>query len=193
VFDEVMTGFRVAWGGYQNLCGVRPDLTCLGKVIGGGMPVAAYGGPRAIMEHLSPLGPAYQAGTLSGNPVGMAAGIATLEICREAGFYESLSARTQRLTSEWQSTATDAGVALQTGSQGGMFGMAFSDRPVRNFADAQACDHERFARFFNAMLDRGVWLPPSGYEAMFVSAAHNDTSMTQIVEAARESFKEVAT
>jgi len=192
VFDEVMTGFRAAWGGYQNVCGIRPDLTCLGKVIGGGMPVAAYGGPKSIMENLSPLGPAYQAGTLSGNPLGMASGIATLEICREAGFYESLAAKTMRLATEWRSAAEAAGLALQSGAQGGMFGMALSRQPVRNFADAQACDHDRFARFFNAMLDRGVWLPPSGYEAMFVSAAHDDAVITRLIEAAEESFKEVA-
>lgn len=191
VFDEVMTGFRVGWGGYQNICGVKPDLTCLGKVIGGGMPVAAFGGQRSVMENLSPLGPAYQAGTLSGNPLGMASGIATLQICRQEGFYESLAAKTLRLVTQWQSAAADAGVALQAASQGGMFGMALSNRPVRHFADAQACDHDRFARFFNAMLNRGVWLPPSGYEAMFVSAAHDDTVITQIVEAARASFKEV--
>jgi len=192
VFDEVMTGFRVAWGGYQNVCGIKPDLTCLGKVIGGGMPVAAYGGPKSIMENLSPLGPAYQAGTLSGNPLGMASGIATLEICREGGFYESLAAKTKRLATEWQSAAEAAGLTLQSGAQGGMFGMALSQQPVQNFTDAQACDHDRFARFFNAMLNRGVWLPPSGYEAMFVSAAHDDTVVTQLIEAAGESFKEVA-
>jgi glutamate-1-semialdehyde 2,1-aminomutase len=191
VFDEVMTGFRVAWGGYQSVCGVRPDLTCLGKVIGGGMPVAAYGGPRSIMENLSPLGPAYQAGTLSGNPVGMAAGIATLRLCRETGFYDRLAEKTGRLASDWKAAAANAGVALQSGSQGGMFGVAFSDRPVKNFADAQACDHRRFARFFNAMLDRGVWLPPSGYEAMFVSAAHDDAALAQVIEAARATFQEV--
>jgi len=192
VFDEVMTGFRVAWGGYQNVCGVRPDMTCLGKVIGGGMPVAAYGGPRSIMELLSPLGPAYQAGTLSGNPVAMAAGIATLRLCGADRFYESLGAKTKRLAEGLRAAASDAGVALQTGSRGGMFGMYFSGRPVRNFDDAKACDHKRFAAFFRAMLDRGVWLPPSGYEAMFVSAAHDDEAISKILDAARESFRLIA-
>jgi glutamate-1-semialdehyde 2,1-aminomutase len=192
VFDEVMTGFRVAWGGYQNVCGVTPDITCLGKVIGGGMPVAAYGGPRSIMETLSPLGPAYQAGTLSGNPLGMAAGIATLQLCREEGFYASLETKARRLADGLKTAAANAGIPMHTGAWGGMFGLAFSDQPVRNFADAQACDHKRFARFFGLMLDRGVWLPPSGYEAMFVSAAHNDSSIEHVISAARDSFKEVA-
>ncbi len=190
VFDEVMTGFRVAWGGYQNVCGVKPDLTCLGKVIGGGMPVAAYGGPRSIMEKLSPLGPVYQAGTLSGNPLGLASGIATLQLCQEDNFYPALEAKTRRLADGLKLAAADAGVSLQTGGRGGMFGMALSDHPIRNFADAQACDHGCFARFFRAMLDRGVWLPPSGYEAMFVSAAHDDGSIEWILQAARESFQE---
>ena len=189
VFDEVMTGFRVAWGGYQNICGVRPDLTCLGKVIGGGLPVAAYCGSRQLMEHISPLGAAYQAGTLSGNPVGMAAGIATLEICAADAFYEELESKSRRLAKELTIAAKASGVALQTGAQGGMLGMALSDRPVRNFADAQACDHELFATFFHAMLDRGVWLPPSGYEALFVSSAHDDVSIDFVIEAARESFR----
>ena len=188
VFDEVMTGFRTAWGGYQNICGVRPDLTCLGKVIGGGMPVAAYGGPRKLMEQVSPLGPVYQAGTLSGNPIGMAAGIATLELCNTTGFYETLQAKSTRLLSGLHSAAEAAGIALQTGSCGGMIGVTLADRPVRNFADAQACDHKRYARFFHAMLDRGVWLPPSGYEAMFVSAFHDDAAIDLTLDAARESF-----
>jgi glutamate-1-semialdehyde 2,1-aminomutase len=188
VLDEVMTGFRVAWGGYQNLCGVRPDLTCLGKVIGGGMPVAAFGGPRKIMEQLSPLGPAYQAGTLSGNPVGMAAGIATLQICRSDGFYESLGGKSKRLVSELKSAASAAGIIVQTGAEGGMLGMTILDRPVRNFEDAKAADHEMFARFFRAMLERGVWLPPSGYEAMFLSSAHDDATIDRVTRAAAESF-----
>ncbi len=191
IFDEVMTGFRTAWGGYQNICGIRPDLTCLGKVIGGGMPVAAYGGGRSLMEQLSPLGPAYQAGTLSGNPVGMAAGIATLKICQGPGFYEALEEKTRLLADGLRDAAAQAGVALQTGCRGGMFGMAFADRRPRNFADARAGDHPAFAAFFNAMLDRGVWLPPSGYEAMFVSAAHDDAAITQVIEAAGESFKRI--
>ncbi len=189
VFDEVMTGFRTAWGGYQNICGVRPDLTCLGKVIGGGMPVAAYGGPKSLMEKVSPLGPMYQAGTLSGNPIGMAAGAATLRICHGEGFYESLTAKVRRLTDGLRSVS---GVPVQTGYCGGMFGLALSNKRVDNFDDAQACNHDLYAKLFHAMLDRGVWLPPSGYEAMFVSSAHDDESIAQIIAAAEESFRSIA-
>jgi glutamate-1-semialdehyde 2,1-aminomutase len=190
VFDEVMTGFRVAWGGYQNVCGVRPDLTCLGKVIGGGMPVAAYGGPTALMQQVSPAGPVYQAGTLSGNPLGMAAGIATLTLCHTSGFYETLERRALELTDGLRRAAAAAGIAVQTGASGGMLGMALLDRPVRNFTDAQACDHVLFARFFRAMLDRGVWLPPSSYEAMFISAAHDDEAIAHVLDAAGEAFRQ---
>ena len=192
VFDEVMTGFRVAWGGYQNVCGVRPDLTCLGKVVGGGMPVAAYGGSRELMSHVSPLGPMYQAGTLSGNPVGMAAGIATLNLCRETGFYDALAATADRLTKGLAQAADQTGVALQTAHTGGMVGVAFSTKVVRNFDDAQACDHDRFAGFFRAMLDRGVWLPPSSYEAMFISSDHDEKAIDAVIQAAAESFAEVS-
>jgi glutamate-1-semialdehyde 2,1-aminomutase len=192
VFDEVMTGFRVAWGGYQNVCGVRPDLTCLGKAIGGGLPVAAYGGPRALMERVSPSGPVYQAGTLSGNPLGMAAGIVTLTLCRADGFYDALERRATRLAEGLRRAAANAGITVQVGARGGMLGMALRDWPVRNFADAQACDHELFARFFRAMLDRGVWLPPSSYEAMFVSAAHDDTAIAHVIAAAGDAFRQAA-
>jgi len=192
VFDEVMTGFRTAWGGYQNVCGVAPDVTCMGKVIGGGMPVAAYGGSRALMQNVSPLGSMYQAGTLSGNPIGMASGLATLSLCKRDGFYEELAAKAARLAEGLSRAAEEAGVPLQTGACGGMLGMSFSEQLVRNFDDAKACDHDRFAKFFHAMLTRGVWLPPSGYEAMFVSAAHDDVAIDAIIEAAAMSFKEVA-
>jgi glutamate-1-semialdehyde 2,1-aminomutase len=192
IFDEVMTGFRVAWGGYQNLSGIKPDLTCLGKVIGGGIPVAAYGGPKTLMKQVSPLGPMYQAGTLSGNPVGMAAGISTLKICQGEGFYEKLHAQASRLTAGLRNAATEAGVSLQTGAMGGMLGVAFSERPVRNFADAQACDHQLFAKFFRAMLDGGIWLPPSGYEAMFVSTAHDDQAINHVISVAAECFRSIA-
>jgi len=192
IFDEVMTGFRVGWGGYQNVCGVRPDITCLGKVIGGGLPVAAYGGSRELMSKVSPLGPMYQAGTLSGNPLGMAAGLATLQVCREAGFYERLHQRTSRLADELTSAAGERGIALRTAVRGGMLGVAFSERALINFDDAKACDHERFARFYRLMLERDVWLPPSGYEAMFVSSAHDDANMDSIVAAARDSFRLIA-
>jgi len=192
VFDEVMTGFRTAWGGYQNVCSVKPDLTCLGKVIGGGMPVAAYAGPKALMEQVSPLGPVYQAGTLSGNPLGMAAGVATLRICEEEGFYDDLAQKSKRLTEGILGAATGADVPLQSGFCGGMFGFALSNTPVRNFDDAQTCDHDGYARFFTAMLERGVWLPPSGYEAMFVSAAHDDAAIDKVIAAAGESFRSLA-
>jgi glutamate-1-semialdehyde 2,1-aminomutase len=188
LFDEVMTGFRVAWGGYQVRAGLHPDLTCLGKVIGGGMPVAAYGGRRDLMEQVSPLGPMYQAGTLSGSPLGMASGTATLKLCRDPGFYEALEAKTQTLVRGLRDAAAAAGVPLQTGAMGGMVGAAFSAGPVKNYDDAAACDHEAFGRFFHEMLRRGVWLPPSSYEAMFVSAAHNDEAIASIVEAAAASF-----
>lgn len=188
IFDEVMTGFRVGWGGYQTLCGVRPDITCLGKVIGGGMPVAAYGGPREIMRWVSPEGPMYQAGTLSGNPIGMAAGIATLDICSRPSFYEALGEAAGALSTSLSAAARSAGVDLQTGHAGGMFGLAFSGRAIRNFADAQAADHARYARFFQAMLDRGVMLPPSGYEAMFLSSAHDAGVLAQVVDAAKDAL-----
>lgn len=192
VFDEVMTGFRTAWGGYQNVCGVRPDVTCMGKVIGGGMPVAAYGGSRELMKNVSPLGPMYQAGTLSGNPIGMASGLATLKICKRDGFYRNLESKATRLAEGLECAARTAGVPLQTGLCGGMLGFALSPSPVHNFDDAKACDPERFALFFRAMLERGVWLPPSGYEAMFVSAAHDDAAVDAIVEAATACFREIA-
>jgi glutamate-1-semialdehyde 2,1-aminomutase len=192
VFDEVMTGFRVAWGGYQVRCGLHPDLTILGKVIGGGLPVAAYGGRRGLMEQVSPLGPVYQAGTLSGNPLGMAAGAATLRLCREPGFYEGLEGKALALTGGLRGAASEAGVPLQVGAMGGMIGAAFSAQPVHDYGDACACDHDTFARFFHEMLRRGVWLPPSSYEAMFVSSAHDDEAIMTVIAAALESFGAVA-
>ena len=192
IFDEVMTGFRVAWGGYQRLCDIKPDLTCLGKVIGGGMPVAAYAGPARLMDQVSPLGPVYQAGTLSGNPVGMAAGLATLGICKAEGFYDRLGLLTARLADGLAGAGRGAGVAVSTGSLGGMFGFSFSAEPVKNFAQAQACNHKLFNRFFHAMLDRGVWLAPSGYEAGFVSAAHTEADIDAVIGAAADALAEVA-
>jgi glutamate-1-semialdehyde 2,1-aminomutase len=192
IFDEVMTGFRVAWGGYQVRAGSRPDLTCLGKVIGGGLPVAAYAGRRDLMEMVSPMGPMYQAGTLSGNPLGMAGGTATLRLCREEGFYQALDAKAKALADGLRDAARDAGVPLQTGAMGGMFGVAFNDRPVRDYDDASSCDHAAFGRFFHEMLNRGVWLPPSSYEAMFVSSAHADEQIAAVIEAAAASFQAVA-
>ena len=191
IFDEVMTGFRVTWGGYQNLSGVRPDLTCLGKIIGGGLPVAAVGGERALMSRLSPCGPVYQAGTYSGNPLGMAAGIATLELCRAEGYYRRLHDMADRLAQSLRSAAAASSIAVQTCAIGGMVGLFFSDYPVRKFSDARRCDVDRFKRFFHAMLNRGVWLPPSPFEAMFISGAHGDREIDRIVEAAGASFAEL--
>ena len=192
IFDEVMTGFRVAWGGYQNVCRVRPDLTCLGKVIGGGMPVAAYAGPRKIMEKLSPFGPVYQAGTLSGSPVGMAAGLATLELCAVRGFYDRLGESSSRLVRGLKGAAEKHGVPVSVSSRGGMFGLTFTREPIRNFADAKAGNHAAYGKFFHAMLKRGVWLPPSSYEDMFLSAAHTNEHVDAVIAAAAESFGELS-
>ncbi|MEM9084057.1 MAG: glutamate-1-semialdehyde 2,1-aminomutase, partial [Planctomycetota bacterium] len=188
VFDEVMTGFRVAWGGYQRLCGIEPDLTCLGKVIGGGMPVAAYAGCAEIMEQVSPAGPVYQAGTLSGNPVAMAAGLATLKLCSSNGFYDTIGTRTLALAEGLAQAANEYAVHLQTEAIGGMLGVAFCKQRVQDFEDAKSCDHRLFASFFHEMLDRGVWLPPSGYEAWFISASHTNDDVSFAVNAAREAF-----
>lgn len=189
IFDEVMTGFRVALGGAQAHYNITPDLTTLGKVIGGGMPVGAFGGRRDIMEHLAPLGPVYQAGTLSGNPVAMAAGLATLNKISEEGFFETLSARTQRLTSGLELLAREMGICLTCNQVGGMFGIFFTDQTrIQSFADVMQCDAERFKKFFHAMLDEGVYLAPSAFEAGFVSIAHSDEVIDQTLEAARQAF-----
>jgi glutamate-1-semialdehyde 2,1-aminomutase len=189
IFDEVMTGFRVALGGAQAVYGVQPDLTTLGKIIGGGMPVGAFGGRRDIMEKISPLGPVYQAGTLSGNPVAMAAGLKTLELISEPGFYESLAAKTERLVDGMKERAAGAGIALTCNQVGGMFGLFFTDaEQVTDFAGSTACDQAGFKAFFHAMLDRGVYLAPSAFEAGFVSAAHSDADIGATLEAASESF-----
>ena len=189
IFDEVMTGFRVSRGGAQELYGVTPDLTALGKIIGGGMPVGAFGGRREIMQHISPLGPVYQAGTLSGNPIAMTAGLKTLEMISAAGFHEALSEKTERLTDGLRERAAAAGVPLSTNRAGGMFGIFFTDAgPVTNFAQATACNQEQFNTFFHAMLDRGVYLAPSAFEAGFVSAAHGDAEIDATLNAAAEAF-----
>lgn len=186
IFDEVMTGFRVALGGAQALYGIRPDLTTLGKIIGGGMPVGAFGGRRDIMEHIAPLGPVYQAGTLSGNPVSMAAGLATLEALSEPGFHQRLAERTTQLVQGLQQAALTAGIPLSTNHVCGMFGLFFTDKsPVRYFREVMACDIERFKRFFHAMLDEGIYLAPSAFEAGFVSAAHTDEVVAATIAAAR--------
>ncbi len=190
IFDEVMTGFRVAKGGAQALFGIQPDLTTLGKVIGGGMPAAAFGGRADIMSSIAPDGPVYQAGTLSGNPVAMAAGLATLEKIDEPGFYEALGARTRQLTDGLLSAAQDAGIPLATENQGGMFGFVFSDdAPIRRFEQVAAANVERFKVFFHGMLDAGVYLAPSAFEAGFVSAAHGDEEISATLDAARRVLK----
>jgi glutamate-1-semialdehyde 2,1-aminomutase len=192
VFDEVMTGFRVSWRGMQGLAGVEPDLTCLGKVVGGGLPAAAYGGSAQLMDRMAPDGPVYQAGTLSGNPLAMAAGIETLRRLQRPGTYERLAAVSTRLARGLAAAAEDAGVELSTATIGGMFGFFFHPGPVRCFADAKKADAERFRRFFAAMLDRGVYLAPSPYEAGFVSLAHRPADIDETLEAARHAFKRVA-
>ena len=192
IFDEVMTGFRVALGGAQALYGIRPDLTTLGKIIGGGMPVGAFGGRRDIMERLAPLGPVYQAGTLSGNPVAMAAGLVTLAGLSVPGFHERLAARTRQLVMGLESAAREAGVPFTTNHVCGMFGMFFTDGgPVTGFAQVMACDVDRFRRFFHAMLAEGVYLAPSAYEAGFVSAAHGEAEIAATIEAARRALRTV--
>jgi glutamate-1-semialdehyde 2,1-aminomutase len=189
IFDEVMTGFRVAKGGAQALFGIEPDMTTLGKVVGGGMPAAAFGGRADIMASLAPDGPVYQAGTLSGNPVAMAAGLATLELIDEPGFYEKLGERTAQLTDGLAAAAADAGIPLCVEQQGGMFGFVFTDSgPVRSFAQVAAADIERFKAFFHGMLDEGVYLAPSAFEAGFVSAAHGESEIEQTLDAARKVF-----
>jgi glutamate-1-semialdehyde 2,1-aminomutase len=193
VFDEVMTGFRVARGGAQERYGVTPDLTTLGKVIGGGMPVGAFGGRREVMEKIAPLGPVYQAGTLSGNPVAMAAGLKTLELISEPGFYENLSAKTEKLVDGLLAEARAAGVPLAANRAGGMFGLFFTDaQRVTDFAGSTACDQAGFRAFFHAMLERGVYLAPSAFEAGFVSAAHADEDIANTLSAAAAAFASIS-
>ncbi|MBL8314679.1 MAG: glutamate-1-semialdehyde 2,1-aminomutase [Rubrivivax sp.] len=193
VFDEVMTGFRVALGGAQSVYarlipGFKPDMSVFGKVIGGGMPLAAFGGTRAVMSQLAPLGPVYQAGTLSGNPVATACGLATLKEVARPGFYEDLAAKTRSLVHGLESAAREAGVPLVGDSEGGMFGFFFADRLPQNYAVVMATDKERFNRFFHGMLDRGVYLAPALYEAGFVSAAHSADDLATTIRAARDAL-----
>ena len=188
IFDEVMTGFRVGLNGAQGHFGITPDLTTLGKVIGGGLPVGAFGGRRDIMAHLAPLGAVYQAGTLSGNPVAVAAGLKTLELISAPGFYDRLGARTVELTSGLQKAAAEAGVAFSAASLGGMFGLFFAATAPESYAEMMRCDRDRFNRFFHAMLLRGIYLAPSAFEAGFVSAAHSAEDIAATVVCAREAF-----
>lgn len=192
IFDEVMTGFRVAKGGAQALTGVKPDLTCLGKIIGGGMPVGAFGGRADIMDMLAPTGPVYQAGTLSGNPVAMAAGLATLSLLDQPGFFESLTTTTEGFVTGMVDAARESGVAMQGVSRGGMFGLFFADAPVTSFDAVMACDEAVFKRFFHLMLERGIYLAPSMYEAGFISSTHTADVIERTLLAARESFQQLA-
>jgi glutamate-1-semialdehyde 2,1-aminomutase len=193
IFDEVMTGFRVALGGAQAHYGIKPDLTTLGKVIGGGLPVGAFGGRADVMAHIAPLGPVYQAGTLSGNPVAMAAGLANLRLVQEAGFYERLGDTAGRLTAGMIERARAAGIGLSSNQVGGMFGLFFTDQdPVSNFSQVMACDQERFVHFFRGMLEQGVYLAPSAFEAGFVSSAHDDGAIAATLNAAELVFATLA-
>ncbi|MDD2658921.1 MAG: glutamate-1-semialdehyde 2,1-aminomutase [Methylococcales bacterium] len=190
IFDEVMTGFRVGLNGAQGHYNIKPDLTTLGKIIGGGMPVGAFGGQLKIMQCLAPLGPVYQAGTLSGNPVAMAAGLKTLELIGQPGFYESLAAKTGKLTAGLKERAHQAGIPLTTNSVGGMFGVFFSaEQQVTRFTQVMQCDQALFKRFFHAMLEAGVYLAPSAFEAGFVSMAHSDEDLDKTLDIAEAVFK----
>jgi glutamate-1-semialdehyde 2,1-aminomutase len=191
ILDEVMTGFRVALGGAQARYGIRPDLTTLGKVIGGGLPLAALGGRREVMEKLAPLGPVYQAGTLSGNPVAVAAGLATLQLVVQPRLLERIEATAKMLTEGLLGEARKAGVTFSSQSIGSMFGIYFRDAPPRSFAEVMQCDRERFSRFFHAMLEQGVYLAPSAYEAGFVSAAHGEAEIDATLAAARNAFSRI--
>ncbi len=192
IFDEVITGFRLLYGGAQALLRVKPDLTCLGKVIGGGLPVGAYGGHRSIMKWVAPEGPVYQAGTLSGNPLAVSAGIAALGALRKEGVYAKLAAMTASLVVGLKKAAGDAGVPVRINSIGSMFTVFFTETDVRDFQTAKTSDTERYARFFHAMLRRGVYFPPSQFETGFLSLAHTKGDIKATIELAREAFGEVA-
>ena len=191
IFDEVMTGFRVARGGAQQLYGIAPDLSTFGKVIGGGMPVGAYGGRREIMQKVAPSGPIYQAGTLSGNPVAMAAGLAMLELIQAPGFYADLQNKTQLLADGLLAVASEAGVPFSVNRVCGMFGLFFTSEKVETYTQATRCDVAMFNRFFHAMLKRGVYLAPSAFEAGFMSTAHSERDIAETLDAARGAFREI--
>jgi glutamate-1-semialdehyde 2,1-aminomutase len=192
IIDEVITGFRMRFGGAQQLAGVEADLTTLGKIIGGGLPVAAYGGCAEIMNHVAPLGPVYQAGTLAGNPLAMRAGIATLRQLTRPGFYEGIHEQSHRLVEGLRGALVESGIAGQVNATGSLATLFFTAQPVRNYSDAKRSDTKRYARFFREMLDRGVFLAPSQFEAAFVSAAHTSENVTRTLAAARDSFKAMA-
>ena len=192
IFDEVITGFRVAYGGVQKLCGVQPDITALGKIIGGGLPVAAYGGRCEIMDQIAPLGPVYQAGTLSGNPLAMRAGLATLAMLEDAEFYTPLNARASRLANGFREAIGESGVPGQVNAVGSLITLFFISEPVRDYAGAKKSDTNRFAAFFREMLSRGVLLPPSQFEALFVSSAHSDEDISRTLAATRDSLRSMS-
>lgn len=189
IFDEVMTGFRVSYGGAQAHFGIDPDLTCLGKVIGGGLPVGAYGGKRKYMAQISPSGPIYQAGTLSGNPLAMNAGLATLKLLQQPGTYQDLQSKTTRLAEGLKQLAKEAGLPIWVNAIGAMFSAFFTDTPVKNYSSACTSDVERFAKFFRGMLERGIYLAPSQFEAVFLSIAHTEADIDQTLEQARTVLK----
>ena len=191
IFDEVMTGFRLSFGGAQKLFGITPDLSCFGKIIGGGLPVGAFGGRREIMDLLAPLGPVYQAGTLSGNPLAMAAGIAALEELQSGDVYCKLEELAEQLQSEMRTVAKSAGVPVQFNSCGSMFCAYFTDQPVHNLADAMTSDRERFKKYFHGMLNEGIYFAPSQFEAGFISAAHSEKDMEKTVTAAAKVMKQL--
>jgi glutamate-1-semialdehyde 2,1-aminomutase len=192
IFDEVITGFRVAYGGAQSLYGIKPDMTCLGKIVGGGFPLAAYGGRKEIMQTVAPLGPVYQAGTLSGNPVAVTAGLKTLEILERDNPYPELERRTKQLTQVISEAAKEAGVPVQINQIASMFTVFFTDQPVVDYASARRSDTQRYARFFHALLERGVYFPPSQFEASFLSTAHDDEALSFAQEAVRSAMKAIA-
>jgi glutamate-1-semialdehyde 2,1-aminomutase len=191
IFDEVMTGFRVAYGGAQELYGIKPDLTCLGKIIGGGLPVGAFGGKKEIMEQVAPLGPVYQAGTLSGNPVAMTAGLVTLEILENPAVYQELEQKTRLLCRGLREGAAETGIAVFQSQAGSMCCLFFTKEEVYDYSMAKTSDTERYAQFFRGMLSRGIYLAPSQFEACFISLAHSEEDILRTADAAREVFKEL--
>jgi glutamate-1-semialdehyde 2,1-aminomutase len=191
IFDEVMTGFRVAYGGAQSVYNIDPDLTCFGKIIGGGLPVGAYGGKKDIMLQVAPQGSVYQAGTLSGNPIAMAAGIATLAQLKKEGVYDSLEEKSVRLTAGLADAARKAGIAAKAGHVGSMLGMFFSEKDITNFDDAKACDLELFSGFYQGMRRQGIYIAPSQFEVLFLSIAHSDEHIEATVQAAENVLKQL--
>jgi glutamate-1-semialdehyde 2,1-aminomutase len=191
IFDEVMTGFRVAYGGAQELYKITPDLSCFGKIVGGGLPVGAYGGHKEIMSHVAPEGPVYQAGTLSGNPMAMAAGIATLKELKQPGFYDKLEATSARLADGFCQASEKTGIALTINRVGSMIGVFFSGQPVNSYDDARKSDLMQFSSYYRKMLEKGIYLPPSQFEALFVSAAHTESQIDETIGVVEMSLKEL--